>query len=68
MEHPEWFFMWSTGRPYITMICGWSKKDCINEVRKAHGQTWKEIYARGGRVVRVKIEICKSPKSAKSGF
>lgn len=57
MEHPQWFFMWVTGKPYVTTICGWTKKDVIREVEK-NGGTWKETYARGGRVVRVRLQVC----------
>lgn len=63
MEHPEWFFMWVTGKPYVTMICGWTKKDVIREVEKMNGGTWKETYARGGRVVRVKLQVYPTPRA-----
>jgi hypothetical protein len=57
MEHPEWFFMWATEKPYVTTICGWTKSDVISESEKNLGMTWRQIYARGGRVVRVKLEV-----------
>ena len=59
MSHPEWFFAWKSGTPYITMICGWNKKAVIRVVEKENGKTWKQIYAAGGRIVKVKISICK---------
>jgi hypothetical protein len=27
LEHPQFFFMWKSGNPYITSICGWSKEE-----------------------------------------
>ena len=57
IEHPEWFFMWSNGIPYITMICGWTRRDVINEVGQQFSEPWKKTYRRGGRVVRCIVEI-----------
>lgn len=34
MDYPEWFFMWSNGTPYITSVCGWTKKEVIRRVEE----------------------------------
>lgn len=60
MDYPEWFFMWKSGSPYITTICGRSKKEVIQETEKQFFQTWKQIYSRGGRIVKVKISVCEN--------
>lgn len=57
MDYPEWFFMWSNGTPYITNVCGWTKMEVIRRVEEMNSKKWKEIYARGGRVVRVRLEV-----------
>ena len=63
MEHPQWFFMWVTGKPYVTTICGWTKAGVIREVEKMNGGTWKRTYAMGGRVVRVKLQVCPTSRA-----
>ena len=56
IDAPEWFFMWSTGSPpYITAICGWTRKRAIMDAEAATGVLWKTIYGRGGRVVRCRV-------------
>ncbi len=55
MDAPEWFFMWNTGRPYITAICGWTKRDVIAQAERENHEPWKKIYGRGGRVIRCKV-------------
>lgn len=67
MDYPEWFFAWMSDTPYITMICGWSKKDVIQTVERENEKTWKQIYNRGGRIVKVKISICNKQKKLKNG-
>ena len=68
MDYPEWFFMWKPGSPYITTICGWNKEAVVLTVERENGKTWKQIYAAGGRIVKVKISVCKNkPKESKSG-
>jgi hypothetical protein len=56
IEYPEWFFMW-TGTSYITSICGWTKKQVVDDAVAACGESWKKIYAKGGRVIRVKMTL-----------
>lgn len=34
LDYPEWFFMWETDRPYITMICAWNKRGVIQKAEK----------------------------------
>lgn len=63
MDYPEWFFAWKTGIPFITKICGWSKREAIQEAEESNSQVWKQIYSRGGRIVKVKISICKNKTS-----
>ena len=65
LDYPRWFFMWETGRPYITMICAWNKKAVIQKAEKELDRTWKQIYASGGRIIQVKIIISKK-RSIKS--
>lgn len=57
LEHPEWFFYWSNGDPYITSICEWTRKDLIEKTECILGVTWKKIYQLGGRAVRVKMVL-----------
>lgn len=52
LEAPEWFFMWTSGYPYITAICGWTRRAVIEEATRSNGESWKKIYQRGGRAVR----------------
>lgn len=54
-EYPQWFFAWSTGKPYITSICDWDKKGVILQVEKFMGKPWKRIYAQGGRAIKCKV-------------
>lgn len=62
MKYPRWFFMWVSGSPYITKICGFTRSEVIQAVEKMNGGTWKQTYAMGGRLVRVKLQICKIPR------
>lgn len=62
MEYPQWFFMWTSGKPYITMICGWTKKDVMKQVERENGQSWRKIYERGGRIVKVEMSIAPSSR------
>jgi hypothetical protein len=58
LDHPNWFLYWSYGdHPYVTRICGWSRKEMISAAEQSQHQTWKQIYARGGRAVRMKMTI-----------
>lgn len=57
LETPEWFFVWTGKRGYITTVCGWTKKDVIREAEKTQHSSWEKIYKRGGRVYRCRIEI-----------
>lgn len=59
LEHPEWFFMWSTGEPYITCICQWTRRDAIREVESMLAQPWRKTYREGGRIVRCSIQVRK---------
>lgn len=62
MDHPEYFFMWKTGAPHIATVCGWSRQEVVNKIRSTSQQTWKQIYARGGRIIKVKISISRDKK------
>lgn len=55
IEAPEWFFMWSSGEPYICAIVGWSRRAVIQEAEKSQGRSWKEIYRQGGRAIRCSV-------------
>lgn len=55
IEHPTWFFVWTTGKPYITSICGWTRKEVIQSVTRDTGRPWRSIYRQGGRVIRCKV-------------
>ncbi len=65
LDHPTWFFCWSKGTPYVTNISSWTKDDMIQEAEKEFGMTWKQIYKRGGRAVRVKMTIVKGEAKKK---
>ena len=54
-EHPTWFFAWTTGKPYITAVCGWTRKQVIQEVTCCGKAPWKKFYREGGRVIRCKV-------------
>ena len=58
MEHPEWFFAQTKGDLFITMLCDWTKHDLIHKCERDLSLSWKQIYRRGGRAVRVKMSIC----------
>ena len=60
-EYPQYFFMWTTGTPYITTVCAWSKKDCIDLIIKEIQTDWKSIYKRGGRIIKIKM-LCQKAK------
>lgn len=55
LEAPEWFFMWSKGQPYITMICGWTKGAVMRRCEREQQIPWKKIYGRGGRIVKCNV-------------
>lgn len=59
LDAPEWFFMWTTGQPYVTSICGWVRGVVIADVLRSgigyRDATWKQIYRQGGRVIRCKV-------------
>lgn len=56
-DYPQWFFVWTTGKPYITTICAWTKKGAIREVVESSlGLTWKQIYRRGGRIKKFTLK------------
>lgn len=55
LSHPEWFFVWTKGTPYITALCAWTKRDLIALVSKDLDQTWKAIRNQGGRAVRCTV-------------
>lgn len=59
MESPTWAFVWTKGQPYITSIIGWDKKQVMEEARQSMGQTWRQIYAKGGRVLHVNVTLTK---------
>jgi len=54
-DAPQWFFMWSTGIPYLTSICSWTRRDCLREVERQMGEPWRKTYRKGGRVVKCSI-------------
>jgi hypothetical protein len=57
LDAPQWFFMWSTGKPYVTTICAWYRKDVISEIVAEVGEPWKKIYGRGGRAVKCELRM-----------
>ena len=57
LDGPTWFFVWTTGQPYMTTACGWYRKQVIREMEQATQRTWKQIYAEGGRAVRCDVRI-----------
>jgi hypothetical protein len=62
MEHPKWFFAWTTGKPYITDICGWKKKDTIAFIEKLLVMKWERIYRSGGRILKCSVTPEKGKK------
>ena len=58
-DAPGWAFAWTTGKPYITSIIHWTKRQVIAEVEAAHREPWKKIYRQGGRAIRITIREAK---------
>jgi hypothetical protein len=57
LESPEWFFMWAKGTPYITSVCGWTKRQVIAQIESDMQERWKTIYGRGGRVKQCTVSL-----------
>jgi len=55
MEHPTWFFAWTSERPYITSMCSWTRKQLIDDVERSFGRDWKRIYRQGGRALKCTV-------------
>lgn len=55
VEAPAWFFGWISGKPYITTICGWTRKQVMQEVERSHGESWNRVYKRGGRIIKCSV-------------
>ena len=51
-----WAFAWEKGRPYITTIVSYRRKDLIREVEKFMGVPWRKTYRQGGRAIKVTIQ------------
>lgn len=47
-----WFFAWTSGKPYITTICGATREAVQEWVASNSATPWETIYRQGGRVVR----------------
>ncbi len=65
LDHPTWFLYWSFKPAYMTMICGWTRRSMVRNAEKSQNMTWKQIYRRGGRAVRVKMSIVKGEAKKK---
>lgn len=52
LDGPKWFFVWASGKPYVTTICSWTRKDCIQYVEEQMREPWRKIYRKGGRIVK----------------
>jgi hypothetical protein len=59
-----WAYAWI--KPWgnsLTSILARTRKDCIKAVEKELGWTWRQVYARGGRCIKVEVR----PLSTSSG-
>ena len=58
LDHPQWFFAWVIGKPYVTRICGWNRRAVMMEaVRDQCVKDWKTLYGKGGRIVKVRMSL-----------
>ena len=53
--HPQWFFMWTGTNYIITTICSYHRNRAIVEAERFFSDTWRNLYSRGGRIIKVKI-------------
>jgi len=65
LDAPEWFFMWTGPSGYVTSICGWNKASVMAKAERTDGGKWRNIYRRGGRVVRFTLTKNRIQKARK---
>ena len=56
LQETMWAFAWKGCSPYISTIIRRSRRGVIADCEKAVGLSWKKIYGRGGRAIKVTVK------------